>query len=55
MITPVLEDDVHIDSEVVITLPAYTVNCPLFALGLPIFVRGFRRAYKRWGFYPGGL
>ena len=38
----VLQDDVHIDSEVVTKLPPYTVNYPLIAL---VFVRGFRRAY----------
>ena len=48
----VLQDDVHIDSEVVTKLPPYTVNYPLIAL---VFVRGFRRAYKRRGLYLRGL
>ena len=45
----VLQDDVHIDSEVVTKLPPYTVNYPLIAL---VFVTVFRRAYKRRGLYP---
>ena len=41
---------------IVFSLPSWaTANCRLKALGLYIFVRGFRRAFKRRGLYLWGL